>query len=71
MRAGESLKKKGGAGRRLQILQEFAGLTARADVIKIKEMIKLETTEATSLGYRHRTWTKIGEAPSRNSQQGR
>lgn len=30
-------------------------------------MIKLEFTEATGLGYRHRTWTKIGESAHRLS----
>ena len=30
-------------------------------------MIKLEYTEATGLGYRHRTWTKIGESARRLS----
>jgi hypothetical protein len=30
-------------------------------------MIKLEFTEATGLGYRHRTWTKIGESQHRLS----
>lgn len=30
-------------------------------------MIKLEYTEATGLGYRHRTWTKIGESAHRLS----
>ena len=30
-------------------------------------MIKLENTESTGLGYRHRTWTRIGESPHRLS----
>ena len=30
-------------------------------------MIRLEQTEATGLGYRHRTWTRVGEERRRVS----
>lgn len=33
----------------------------------MERMIKLETTEATGLGYRHRTWTRMGDAPHKLS----
>ncbi len=58
-------RKKPGSGQTPPNLVKFGGLTARQAVIAL--MLKLEHTENTGLGYRHRAWTKIGEERRRPS----